>query len=204
MKLNAIKTACLQENTFLIINKPDGEQWIGNRHALWPVEGITLHRGNIPAVFDLDDKKMEKIDIIVRELYGEDYDSRITREPMQQEEVLCEVAEACIWHKGGLYRPIHTEDGVMLLDVSLLKPAENKEGFMEFYIRKPTEGGLPTLIACYGNMFVDGLVLPVEKDTAERIMNAAKVVIEMPLAETNTFDGAPEADVEQTVIGDGE
>lgn len=201
MKLNAIKTACLQDKHIIIYTKRNGEQWIGNRRALWPVEGITIHEGNIPAIFDLDDKQMSKLYIREKDENSDMADERITRDPMPGHETHCKEASVCIWYKGCLYRPIYTEQGVMLMDISLLKPAENKDGYMEFHVRQAQEGGLSfQLIACYGSLFVDALIVPESREFAEEILAAARVVVDMPLAETWTMNPEEETTEDQTEI----
>lgn len=191
MKLNAIKAACLRMSNFTIYNEPGGQQWIGNNVAFWPVDGIVLTEESIPAVFDLTPKKLEKI--IVRTWNPQDdSEKRVTREKMPDVEILCEASMVQIKYHSITYIPIYTEQGVMFLDAGHLKPAENSDGYLEFYVRRNEYGHV--LIACYGNLFVSAVVVPVPESVAEEILDAVNLFGNMPVMPTSGWGGDPLAD----------
>lgn len=201
MKLNAIKAACIRRGMFCIYNDVDrvsskssdsalssnarqqgetGQQWIGNGCAFWPVDGIVLTEESIGAVFDIAPRKLDKLRVMTM---GPDYvEPRVTREPMEGQEVTCQEAGALIQRLGVTYLPLYTDEGVMLLDTGHLKPADNTDGFLSCKMRRNETGNV--LIACYGNLFVSAIVAPVAEEVAQEIIDAVRLIGAMPIVPT--------------------
>jgi hypothetical protein len=63
MKLTAIKKLCVDKRTFVIINTPEGRQWLTDGSNVYPVEGVRIHSDSIPALFDLTKKQADSMQI---------------------------------------------------------------------------------------------------------------------------------------------
>lgn len=153
MKIQAIKKACMDTEVFYIFNCQNGRQYISNGAAAWPVEGIQITPDIIPVIFDIDEKKRQKITI--HEMDAPD-EERFTLEPMQGEEELEDLG--LVWHSGTFFRALRGEDGLLFINTALTKPGENKEGKFRYCARK-REGRVP-LVACYGDMLCSAIVYP--------------------------------------------
>lgn len=185
MNLQAIKAACMATKRFYIYTMPGDAQWLSNGIGVWPIDGIYLHEDNIAAVFDLSIKQQDKVHI--REI--DNPDPRCVQESWPGEE-LCETSDVCLWHAGGLLRPIFFQEGILLIDMACLKPAGKKTEYMEFFLRR-LEGHRP-IIAGKGSMLVDVIIAPVSVDTTESIIESAGQVCALPIVQMQeTEDGAP-------------
>ncbi len=169
MKLTAIKKLCVDKRTFVIINTPEGRQWLTDGSNVYPVEGVRIHSDSIPALFDLTPKQADPMQI--REVNM--IDDRLTIEPQPDTEKLLEDIGA-VWYAGELFRVLGSANGLIFVPVATLKPAENKMGALEFYERVNPAGHI--LIAVYGNMLCNALVCPVNQKTAESIMAQVQAV----------------------------
>ena len=56
MKIQAIKRLCMDRGAFYLFNCKNGQQFLCNGAAAWPVEGIRITEGMIPALFDISEK----------------------------------------------------------------------------------------------------------------------------------------------------
>lgn len=163
MKIQAIKKLCMEMCAFNILHDMHGRQLLCDGRAAWPVEGIMLTRSMIPALFDIDAKKLEKI--MVREGPVPD-EERFSLEPMPGEEELKDLG--LIWDNGKFVRVLSGSDRLLFIDNALTKPAENKEGEFCFSVRK--HAGRTPIVACYADMLVGALIMPmVGKEIMERL-----------------------------------
>jgi hypothetical protein len=195
MKLNAIRAACMKRNVFRIYNGNSGgyHQWIGNGMAYWPVTGIRLTEENIPDVFDIDGKKMARTHI-GEASFGMD---ELLSAETAATDVPCVDGGVCLWHQGDLYRPVISPDGLLLLNVEHLKPADIEEGYLTFLARK---WGRHTAIVCASGMMVAAVVMPEGEEKTAEIMDKAREILDVPVlrecaaavSETNLSAGEPE------------
>lgn len=169
MKLTAIKKLCMAKETFTIINTPGGRQWLSDGSNAYPIDGVRIHSGSIPALFDLTPKQAEDVQVYEYTVH----DPRLTIEPQPDTEKLLEDIGA-VWYSGELFRVLGSGSGLIFVPVATLKPAENKMGALEFYERIDARGNI--LIAVYGNMLCNALVCPVTQKTAESIMAQVQTV----------------------------
>ena len=149
----AIKKLCMERVAFYIYNCRHGQQFLSNGMALWPVEGITLTKAMVPALFDINDKQQEKITI--NEIFQDD--ERYTIEPMDGEEQLEDLG--LVYDCGNFYRALKGKDGIVFIDAALTKPGENKDGKFVYCLRARPGVAFP-LVACYGDMLVSAIVMP--------------------------------------------
>jgi len=184
MKLAAIKKLCAARKMYYIINGPDGRQWLSDTYNAYPVEGVRLTVESIPALFDLTPKQTDAVQI--REVNMED--TRLSVEPVDGERELEDWG--AVWYAGELYRAMGSAYGLLMVPVSSLKPAENKNGVLRFFERVRPDGNI--LIACYGDMLVSGIVAPVDTKCAEAIMRQ----IQTMSLQTVRASASPETDAQ--------
>ncbi len=184
MKLAAIKKLCVARKIFYIINGPDGRQWLSDTRNAYPVEGVRIAADSIPALFDLAQKQADKMSIRETSVL----DERFSVEPMVGERELEDLG--AVWYAGDLYRVMGSAQGLLMVPVSALKPAENKEGMLQFFERISPDGNI--LIACYGDMLVSGIVSPVDAKHAEAIMQQ----VQMLSLQAVRVSASPETDAE--------
>lgn len=171
MKIQAIKKLCMEMESFMLFNCENGRQLLCDGRGAWPVEGIKLTSDIIPALFDITEKQQDKISI--RELPVPD-EERFALEPMEGEEELTDMGT--IWNDGNFIRVLSGEDGLLFINQALTKPGENKEGKFTYCARK-REGRVP-LVACYGDMLVSAIVMPMK---GRAIMERLEKISYMPL-----------------------
>lgn len=161
MRLQEIKKACNAQGQYAIFNCPDGQQWICNGAAAWPVEGITITAGSVPAIFDLSPKQQAEMSI--RE--GEVSDERFSVTPMEGEEALRELGDV-LFH-GVIYRALESAAGLILINREWIKPAARATDDLIFTLRAP-EGKAP-MVAVYADMFCSGLIMPIHQKGVKQI-----------------------------------
>lgn len=155
MKIQAIKKLCNEMGIYYLYDCDDGQQFLSDARAFWPVEGIHLTADMIPALFDISKKKQE--DTIIKAWPCPD-DERFSLVPVKEEEELKDLGT--IYHSGEHIRVLCGQDGLIFINSELTKPGSNKEGRFAYSLRK-YEGRVP-VVACYGDMLVSALVLPIK------------------------------------------
>lgn len=170
MKIQAIKRLCMDRDTFYLYNCKNGQQFLCNGAAAWPVEGIRITEGMIPALFDISEKQQTKVNIHEREYT----DERFCVEPWPGEKPLEDMGT--VWDSGKFYKALKGENGLLFIDLAQTKPGENKEGKFVFFERGE-EGRMP-LVACYGDMLAGALVMPTK---ARAIMETLEKISYIPL-----------------------
>lgn len=165
MKLQAIRKACMDRDTFYILDRPDGRQWISNGAAAWPVEGIEIEEGSVGALFDIPEKKQGLVSITRRE-YA---DGRFQAEPMEDYEMeLKDLGD--ILYRGNVYKALKNDEGVMLIDIRWLKPVQAGNGYR--YCERYAQGREP-LVAVYGDLLAGALIMPMTGKNARKILEDA-------------------------------
>ena len=163
MKIQAIRKACMARGVFYVFDCADGRQFLSNGVAAWPVDGITVTEGMIPALFDLNEKQQQKLSIHEMEMT----DERFTLEPVGGETPLEDLG--LVWSAGNLYRALKNDSGLLLIDTAQTKPGENKDGNFVYAERQGKPGKAP-LIACYGDMLASALVMPVKAGDIRKML----------------------------------
>ena len=163
MKIQAIKKLCNEMGTYYLFDCEDGQQFLSDSRAAWPVEGIHLTESMIQALFDISEKKQAQT--VIKEWPVPD-EERYSVVPIQGEEELKDLGT--IYDSGDFYRVLSGRDGLIFIKDALTKPGENKEGHFLYSLRK--REGLRPLVACYGDMMVGAIVGPVKsRDIMERL-----------------------------------
>ena len=155
VKIQAIKKLCNEMGIYYLYDCENGLQYLGDGRACWPVEGIHLSADMIPALFDISEKKQE--DTIIKAWPCPD-EERFSLVPVTGEEGLKDLGP--IYHSGEYIRVLSGQDGLIFINSELTKPGANKEGRFLYSLRK-REGRTP-IVACYGDMMVSALVMPIK------------------------------------------
>lgn len=196
MKLQAIKKVCVAAKRIEIKNAPDGRQWIGNGKVWYPVDDdIVITQDNVQGLFDLDETQMEKITLEVTD----ESDPRFRLESVDGESRERLERHMAFYSGGGTYRVLtipsptnYLRREVVIVEVALLRPAETKDGYMEYRIRPSvTETGVPLrpLLAVYNSLMCGALVYPENKEDTEAALKAMRKAMGFsPLAGLGTKD----------------
>lgn len=203
MKLQAIKRVCVARRKIEIRNAADGRQWIGSGEAWYPVDdNLRVTPDNLRGLFDLDDKAMEKIE--VREIGPEADDYRYRLESVEGESARQMERYVTLYGINGLCRMLVCQDdayepvlGVAIVDVDLIKPAETKDGYMEYRLRPAGAGTAPyPLIACYNSLMCGALIRPWTRDATKAAIANLRASLMMEPDRALEGGGGAEADGE--------
>lgn len=203
MKLQAIKRVCVARRKIEIRNAADGRQWIGSGDAWYPVDdNLRVTPDNLRGLFDLDDKAMEKIE--VREIGPGADDYRYRLESVEGESARQMERYVTLYGINGLCRMLVCQDdenepvrGVAIVDVDLIKPAETKDGYMEYRLRPAGAGTAPyPLIACYNSLMCGALIRPWTRGMTAQALDKMRAALLMDAAGALEDDGGAEADGE--------
>lgn len=176
MKLQAIKKRCLASGRFVIVNGPDREQWLYDGANYYAIIGIELRESNIPDVFDLTDKQMDKIftDTINRR------DSFFNGVAHRVGEELDEVWT--IWAYDQKIVALRTADGLLYVPEDAILAACKRDDYASFTLVCDPEG--KPMVAVSRGMFCDALLSPVTDDVADDISEKLRSVGSLPIIRT--------------------
>lgn len=172
MKLQKIKQVC--DGIYVLFNCPDGQQWIGDGSAAYPVEGIVLSKDAIPAVFDILRKKLEET--VIQETDVEDERFRIV--PAAEEEPLNDQGD--VLYLGNVYRALLGRDGLLCIPRETLKPVEGKDDGLRFFARRSDRAGGTPLIAVYTDLLCGALIMPMATKGVENIQEDMRRKLDFP------------------------
>ena len=173
MNLQAIKRACNEAGGYTLITDQDGQQWIGNGAAFWPVEGITLTEGAIPVVFDFSKRQREETMVRAAEYT----DPRMTIEPMADEWAMEEMAD--VLDHGRVFKILRGPGGLVMIDSAWIKPAQKKGADLRYFLRAVP--GRQPLVAIYADMLCGGIVMPMEAQTLEDMRDRLHAALDHPI-----------------------
>lgn len=180
MKLNAIKRCCMDKGQFLVFRSPEG-RWLSNGSACWPTDGVVIRAEDVRAIFAISRKQMETIIIQEREVD----DERLALGAAPHEEEL--EMRGQVWDDGRLYAILQGRSGVArLIDTAWLKPVENSDEDMRFFLR-PGSGG--DWVAAFGGLLAEAIVAPESVERAEEIMGRVRELARMRVSEVQADAG---------------
>jgi hypothetical protein len=160
MKLKALATICKQNSRFCLIDRIDPktgeaiEQWLGNGNAAFPLYGMpTLTEDNIPVIFDITEKQLEKIHITQTAA-----SDGINFTDTDKKEILLEREKTTMGYAGRVVRPLLTSTGLVFIDDDYLSPLADVADELELYERHDTSGGI--YITAKVGLMIAGVILP--------------------------------------------
>ena len=170
MKLSKIKKAIQGNKTWILVNRDDGGQWIGDGAALYAVpENIDMTAVNAPTILDIAPDKAAEYFVRVIDDPPAWYDN-LPREG--EEDVL--IPQATVVYADHQIEIMTTREGVcVMLDAAYLAPAMDAEEGVGYTLRHRVnaETGEPMepIVAVYDDMTVCALVAPMSRNTAEGV-----------------------------------
>ena len=170
MNIQHIKRACMNARTAMILDTPDGQQWIGNGAAAYLVEGIRVDERALTFLFNMSEKQESEMYMLERNTD----DPRFTDTPYEGEEAPA-VELGMITYLGEDRLALKTTRGVMFIRYSYVTAI--KEKYRSFTAR--WWNGCP-LIAVYDGMFCKALIVPMGNSDVEIIQDKAKAMCDTP------------------------
>lgn len=176
MKLQAIKKRCVANGRFVIINGPDRAQWLYDGANYYAIIGIELTEHNIPDIFDLTVKQMDRIFI-----------DTITRREAIYSGIAHRVGEELdevrtIWAYDQKIVALRTTDGLLYVPEDAILAACKRDDYASFTLVRDPEG--KPMVAVSRGMFCDALLSPVSDDVADDISEKLRSVGNMPIIRT--------------------
>lgn len=161
MNINAIKKICMQNKRCAILNVgKTGGQWISNGFAAYLVDStIDLNVDNILNMFDVAEDAKNK-PIVTSTYVTENEEMYYTHGVSEKEERLEDVG--AVVYGGELYRALLGGEGLLFVNVGLLKPVKTQD-YCEFYLRRVGE---KACVAVYADLFASALIRPLYAESA--------------------------------------
>lgn len=158
MRMRAIKSICTKAKQF-ILYEGGNAQWIGTEDAIYRVDDtITLTENAIPDIFDISDKKLEKIEILTKQLKESDLcpaDGSV----LSDSEMMGEWS-AVIQEMGNQYKFLESRDHrLYMIDYSAIFGGTESGVYRRFYLLKNQKG--EAVIALSDGMITTGMMRPV-------------------------------------------
>lgn len=171
MKLSKIKKAIQGNKSWVLVNREDGGQWIGDGAAVYAVpENIDMTAVNAPTILDIAPDKAAEYFVRVVNEPPEWYDN-LPRE--NDEDVL--IPQATVVYAEHQIEIMTTREGVcVMLDAAYLAPAMDAEAGVGYTLRrreKDDGSEMEPIVAVYDDMTVCALVTPLHKNVAEGVWN---------------------------------
>lgn len=169
MKLSKIKKAIQGNKEWVLVNRDDGGQWIGDGAAVYAVpENIDMTAVNAPTILDIAPDKAAEYFVRVVNDPPEWYDN-LPREG--DEDVL--IPQATVVYAEHQIEIMTTREGVcVMLDAAHLAPAMDAEAGVGYTLRrrhKDDGSEMEPIVAVYDDMTVCALVAPLHKNVAEGV-----------------------------------
>ena len=170
MKLSKIKKAIQGNKTWILVNREDGGQWIGDGAAVYAVpENIDMTAVNAPTILDIAPDKAAEYFIRVIDEPPTWFDN-LPREG--EEDVL--IPQATVVYADHQIEIMTTREGVcVMLDAGYLAPAMDAEEGVGYTLRHrvnaKTGEPMEPIVAVYDDMTVCALVTPMHKNVAEGV-----------------------------------
>lgn len=173
MKLSRIKTLIRETKRAYVFPDERGMQWIGDGMSMYPADGgIEFTKENILSIMDIDQNKQKQY--TVRE--GGAILDVLGLEPRADEVKL--YPDFSVDYLGDLITLMHTEDGLVVgVEQKRIAPADG-ELPLEFRLRRSGRGYYA--VACYADIFCNGLIAPVEHRIGDTIMKWMQHALEQP------------------------
>lgn len=167
MSLKQIEQIMKSNKTITIINRPDGEQWLSNGYACYPVRNLPkLTKENFLAILNVDEAKKDKYFISE---YDSDHYENLSFLDTDPTEELIETEFLTITYKETTLRTFHGTEGLIFAAARHFKPFNDEDAEYTFYERfsKKTKG---PYIAVKKGLLLDGLIMPVDFGRDEEIV----------------------------------
>ena len=201
MNIQAIKKLCVESKTAMILNVPEGGQWIGDGAAFYLVDdAIRFTERNIPALFDLDEKIMSKMRITTQDILDPRFEPENIETETDRYYVHATFAgedRAAVMLRQDIN--LTPEPRVVVFDAAKLKPIQAKNEYMEYRIRIAPDGHGVPVVAVNNGLLTIALIYPVEFNGAMKMLNMMRAATKFALLE-----GLPRADKDALTVDNGQ
>lgn len=121
MVLQKIGKLCKKNGTIVIVNRPDGTQWLGTPAAMYPVYGISLTPDSVFALFDIGNERegYKIIEIYEDELMSIGYS---IDDADEDETALMTLGFSICCSGGRELEPLAADNMIILIDPDNLSP----------------------------------------------------------------------------------
>ena len=171
MKLNKIKSCCLDTKRFNLVVGPEGVQWFTDNRSLWLCLGIRVKSHVLPELFGLTDKQIEKCLFLERTENGDAY--AIGMSDGEEEIAYC----GDVWEFDQRLLAFAV-DGQMLFVPRAWADAVKVTDETRYTLRMiEDDDGKPTpMVAVYDGMICEAMLQPISASYAAYIINRAKAM----------------------------
>lgn len=171
MKLNKIKSCCLDTKRFNLVVGPDDVQWFTDNRSLWLCMGIRVDSRVLPELFGLTDKQIEKCLFLERREDGDAYAIGMSGD--EQEITYC----GDVWEFDQRLLAFAV-DGQMLFVPRAWADAVKVTDETRYTLRMiEDDDGKPTpMVAIYNGMICEAMLQPISANYAAYILNRAKAM----------------------------
>lgn len=162
MKINEIAALVRKQKVCVIATGARGKQWIGTWSALYPVDGVVLNQGSIPALLDLNEREQENI--LIQEIPLEDAGvypkEKVTPNPMTEVglELNLYGGVICLTDRGRAY----------LLEKRMIRPAVGGDQYRQYMLGEGRNGA-PTIVI-YDGLLYAGVAAPLAEGETEGVL----------------------------------
>ena len=163
MNINAIKRNCKGSKIAIILNSVSGSQWITNGQSAWLVEGMTLNVAALEALFDLSAKALTKWLIQEKPVQDPRFSTLGTNEEEAAEEA------GAVVYQDAVYVGVTSDHGMLYIPYDAIRHI--KVDYRRYAVR--WLDGKP-MVAVYGDMFCQALLMPLNNESAERMRDIAR------------------------------
>lgn len=160
MKIKKIGAICNAGGAYYLMDQKNaaGEtvyQWLGDGKSAYPLVGLpTMDVENICAMFDITDKKREKL--VMRQFDAPD---TMNWEDTDTHERRIDDPKLCVRYDGRDLLPLETSAGITFIQEKYLLPLDGLD-YMQLYERKSDSGGL-YIVAKIG-MILQAIIMPMD------------------------------------------
>ena len=168
MKIKTVIAICKKDRRIALFDG-GGRQWVGTGAAMYPLlDAPYFDKESLCATYDIDDAAREKI------LFTNDAPLPLNFETNDhsESEAKCDTMTICYY--GDILRPVHTEQGIMLINERYLSPFAGDD--TDIYVRYTESGG--AYFAVKRGFMLYGIIMPVmiTESFAEDIKSLAREI----------------------------
>lgn len=160
MKLKKVNAVCNASGIYYLMNQKNavGEtmcQWLGDGRAAYPLAGLPdMDVENICAMFDITDKKREKL--LMKQV---DAPGSMNWDDTAPYERALDDPKLCVRYDGADLLPLETSAGVTFIQEKYLLPLDGQD-YMRLYERRSTSG-VVYIVAKIG-MMIQAVIMPMD------------------------------------------
>ena len=165
MKLNKIKSLCLETKRFTVVDGPDGVQWFSNDSSLWLCVGVRVEFNILEDLFGLSVKQAEKCFFRGITKDGDEYGIAMA----DGEPELVYMGD--VWDFEQQIMAFRSAEGMLFVSRASAEPCKIT-GDTAFTLRmfEDDDGNRFPRVAVYHGMICEALLRPIDKVYADAIV----------------------------------